>query len=585
MRSITLAFFAALTAALCADQFFPVNSSTQRPDPVASPYAVPGGSITEYLGPSPKSLNYYLDNNMMSAKVFDALFESLVGMDADTLEYDRAIAKKWSISDDKLTFTFWIDENARWSDGKPITAEDVVWTYQTVLNPTNLTGPHKLSLERLHAPEIVDNGTAVRFRAKEVHWQNLGAAGGFSVLPKHVFAGKDFNQLNFDFPVVSGPYRVKEIREGFHLVLERRHDWWRRQWPAHQGIHNFQEIKYRFFEDRNNAFEAFVKGEIDVFAVYTASQWHQIETKISAIRNNWIVKQAIHNSRPVGFQGFAMNMRRPPFDDVRVRKAMALLLDRETMNQTMMYNQYFLHRSYWEDLYDDQHPCPNQLVPYDKQAARALLAEAGWAANPATGILEKNAQPLQFTFLNRDEVSNKFLAVFDAALKDVGIKMTVQNKDWSAWAKDMDAFSFDMTWAAWGAGLFKNPEGMWASKEADRPAGSNITGFKNSDVDAIIDKQKNIFNVQERHELCRQLDAIVFNQHPYALLWNINYTRLLYWNKFGTPPTVLGKYSDESTAYWWYDEDADAELKDAMNNNRPLPKPPADVWFNKAIAK
>ncbi|NLE55684.1 MAG: hypothetical protein GX617_12150, partial [Lentisphaerae bacterium] len=278
MRSITLAFFAALTAALCADQFFPVNSSTQRPDPVASPYAVPGGSITEYLGPSPKSLNYYLDNNMMSAKVFDALFESLVGMDADTLEYDRAIAKKWSISDDKLTFTFWIDENARWSDGKPITAEDVVWTYQTVLDPKNLTGPHKLSLERLHAPEIVDNGTAVRFRAKEVHWQNLGAAGGFSVLPKHVFAGKDFNQLNFDFPVVSGPYRVKEIREGFHLVLERRHDWWRRQWPAHQGLHNFQEIKYRFFEDRNNAFEAFVKGEIDVFAVYTASQWHQIET-------------------------------------------------------------------------------------------------------------------------------------------------------------------------------------------------------------------------------------------------------------------------------------------------------------------
>ncbi len=584
MRHFSLAIFAAMTAVLCADQLFPVNSSTQRPDPVASPYAVPGGSITEYLGPSPKSLNYYLDNNSMSAKVFDALFESLVGMDADTLEYDRAIAKKWSISDDKLTFTFWIDENARWSDGKPITADDVVWTYQAIVNPKNLTGPHKLSLERLHEPEIIDNGAAVRFRAKEVHWQNLGAAGGFSILPKHIFAGKDFNQINFDFPVVSGPYRVKEIREGFHLVLERRADWWRRQWPAHQGIHNFQEINYRFFEDRNNAFEAFVKGEIDVFAVYTASQWHQIETKISAIRNNWIVKQAIHNSRPVGFQGFAMNMRRPPFADVRVRKAMALLLDRETMNQTMMYNQYFLHRSYWEDLYDDQHPCPNQLVPYDKQAARALLAEAGWKANPTTGILEKNGQPLQFTFLNRDEVSNKFLAVFDAALKDVGIKMTVQNKDWSAWAKDMDAFSFDMTWAAWGAGLFKNPEGMWASKEADRPAGSNITGFKNSDVDAIIEKQKTIFSVQERHELCRQLDAIVFNQHPYALLWNINYTRLLYWNKFGTPPTVLGKYSDESTAYWWYDEDAAAELKDATNNNTPLPKPPADVWFNKAIA-
>ena len=145
----------------------------------------------------------------------------------------------------------------------------------------------------------------------------------------------------------------------------------------------------------------------------------------------------------------------------------------------------------------------------------------------------------------------------------------------------MDTFSYDMTWAAWGAGLFKNPESMWASKEATRIGGNNITGFQNAEVDRLIEKQKSIFSVAERHDICRQIDKIVFDQHPYALLWNINYTRLLYWNKFGTPPTVVGKYSREDTSFWWYDEDVAAELQDAMANDQPLPPPEAVIFFDK----
>ena len=326
------------------DEFFPKTSSIGQPDPIASPYALQGGSICEYLGPSPKSLNYYLDNNTMSAQIFGSFFESLLDMDSQTLEYDRCLAEKWSISEDKMVFTFWLDPKARWSDGRPVSCEDVLWTYQAIVDPANLTGPHKLSLDRLHPPEIIDNGKALRFRAKEVHWQNLGAAGSFAILPKHIFQNQDFNKINFAFPVVSGPWRLKELREGLYLSLERRRDWWRNDWPSLQGIFNFDQIQYRFFEDRENAFEAFKKGEIDVFPVYTASQWYKIEDKLSAVRNNWIVKQAIYNHKPVGFQGFAMNMRRPPFDDVRVRKAMAHLINRPMMNKTMMYDQYFLHR-------------------------------------------------------------------------------------------------------------------------------------------------------------------------------------------------------------------------------------------------
>ena len=556
---------------------YPVNSLKDVPDDYASMDAVPGGTIVEYLGPSPKSLNYYLDANTMSARVFSELYESLITMNSKTLEYDSCIANRWTISDDKLTFTFWIDPNARWSDGRPITAEDVVWTYQAIVDPNNMTGPHKLSLERVNPPEIVDGGKAVRFVAKEVHWNNLGAVGDFMILPKHVYSKMDFNKINFEFPVVSGPYIIKEFKENMYLTLARRKDWWRQKWGSVRGCLNFDNIVCKFYADRDNSFDAFLKGEIDMYPVYTASQWHQIEQKYKAVKNNWIVKQAVYNQAPVGFQGFAMNMRRPPFDDVRVRKAMAHLVDRRTMNHTLMYDQYFLHRSYAEDLYDAEHPCKNTLVEFDVAAARKLLAEAGWRANPKTGILEKNGRQFSFVFLNRDGTSDKFLSIFQQALKDVGVQMTVQNKDWSAWAKDMDTFNFDMTWAAWGAALYKNPEPMWSSSEAEREGGSNICGFKNAEVDALIEKQKGIFSVAERHAICREIDHLVFEQHPYALLWNINYTRLLYWNKFGTPPHVLGRYSREDTSYWWYDEDLAAELKEAMQENLPLPAQPSVV--------
>ena len=567
-----LAFFS-----LSAEEVLPLRSAIGEPDPLASADALPGGTITEYLGPSPKSLNYYLDANTMSARIFDYLYESLLSMDPQTLEYDRAIASKWTVSEDKKTFTFWIDPKARWSDGRSITAEDVVWTYQAIVDPKNLTGSHKLSLERLNPPEIVDEGKAVRFTAKSVHWENLGAAGGFSILPKHVFASMDFNKINFDFPVVSGPYRIVDFQENVSLTLKKRNDWWRADWPIFQGCYNFETVVCRFFAERENALDAFLKGEIDLFPVYTASQWHEIEQRVKAVRNNWIVKQEVVNHAPIGFQGFAMNMRRPPFDDKRVRKAMALLLDRETMNRTLMYSQYFLHRSYWEDLYDEKNPCPNPLTPFDKEAARDLLAQAGYHPNPQTGILEKDGKPFTFTFLNRGGTSAKFLAIYDQALKDVGIQMNIQNKDWSAWAKDMDSFAFDMTWAAWGAGLFKDPEGMWSSAEATRTGGANICGFQNPQVDELIEKTKPLFDVTQRHEIVRQIDKLIFQEYPYVLLWNTASHRLLYWNKFGTPPTVLGRYSDESTYYWWADPDMEDELKDAMENQLPLPSHPPKV--------
>jgi len=565
-----------IVAPVQAQDIFPKDGWTDSPNPLASPDAEPGGEISFYLGPYPKSLNYYLDNSTQASQVFNLMFETLLGMNPLNLEYEPAVASKWSISKDKKTFTFTIDQRARWSDGQPITAADVRWTFDAIMDPKNLTGVHKVGMESFSPPEVIDSHT-IRFTTRDVHWRNLGVAGGFHILPKHIFEGKDFNKINFEFPVISGPYRPGRFNEGIFVTFERRDDWWGGQLKRNRGTGNFQTMKFKFFAENENAFEAFKKGKIDLFPVHTSRLWVNETTGVKFAKN-WIIKQRIYNQKPVGFQGFAMNMRRPPFNDLKVRQAMAHLLDRPKMNSTIMYDQYFLHKSYYEDLYDKDHPCKNQLTAFDKSKARVLLKEAGWIANPKTGFLEKEGQKFSFKFLTRSASTQKFLAIYAEDLKDVGIELIIDKKDWAAWAKDMDEFNYQMTWAAWGASIFKDPEGMWSSKEAVRKGGNNITGFKNAKVDELIEKQKTIFDINERNSIYREIDYIISKDFPYVLLWNINYVRLLYWNKFGTPGTVLSKYGEDSSAYvyWWLDEDSVADLKDAIQNGETLaPKEPS----------
>ena len=555
---------------------------TDRPDPIASEYAVPGGTIVYAAASAPKSLNAYLDNNTFSYQVFDALYESLLGSDPVTAENMGALARKWEVSEDKREFTFYLNPLARWSDGRPVTAEDVVWTFQTIMAPTNQTGATKVALRTFLAtpPEIIDSHT-VKFTADEVHWRNLMAAGGFEILPKHVFEGRDFNKVNTDFPVVSGPYRIAEIKEGQSVTLERRPDWWGRALSASRGTFNFGRVVYRFFAEQDNAYDAFLAGEVDVFPVYRAAIWAE-RTTGKKFDNNWIVKRRVVNHRPIGFQGFAMNMRRPPFDDLRVRTALAKLLNRKRLVETLMHNQYFLQRSYYENLYGPSNECANVLIDFDPEGAAKLLDEAGWVPDPATGIRKKGGRELSFTFLTRDESSDKFLALYGEDLRKAGVAMRVERKDWAAWTRDMDDFNFDMTWAAWSGGIHVDPEGMWSSAEADRKGGNNITGFKNEEVDRLIESQRGVFSVEKRNVICRKIDAILAANVPYILLWNVDATRLLYWDKFGTPPTVLSKFGDERSllVYWWYDEDSAAELEDARLNDDALPARPDVVDFD-----
>ena len=558
---------------------FPTKDWTKIRNPIASEDAEVGGQVVIFAHQYPKSFNYYTDQNSFSATLFGLMFDSLLNTNPTTLERMPSIVNKWTISIDKLTYTLYIDPKAQWSDGKPITSADVAFTYDTVMN--NLTGPWQTDFKKINKPEIIDEKT-FKIVAKEVHWNIEGIIANIIVLPKHAMGGQDFMKINFEFPVVSGGYKIKEVKEGNFVDFERRKDWWAKYSKINDGINNFQIIKYKFFAEENNAFDSFQKGEIDIFAVYMAKRWIEMATGEKYDKNQ-ISKQRIFNFSPPGFQGFAMNMRRPLFKDKRVRLALAHLLNRERFNEELMFKQYVLTSSYFADLYSKEHPNKNRIVDFNKDKAKKLLDEAGWKPNK-NGILEKEGLLFEFNFLIQDSTSNKFLDIYKDDLKDVGIILKAVLKDQATWSKDMDTYNYDMTWAAFGGGIFKDPESSWDTKEITTISGGNWPGFSSPQVDALIEKQKSEFDVEKRNEMVRQIDAILTEEQPYILLWHNDNTRLLYWNKFGMPVTVLDKFGDESSAvsYWWYDKEADNALQDSIKTSKSLKKKSSSVKFEEA---
>lgn len=552
-------------------------------DPIASPEAKKGGGITLWGSSYPKSLNYYLDSTTTTADLFDLMYSTLLQLNSLDATFEPFLASEWEISEDKRVYTFCIDPRAKWSDGRAVTSHDVEWTYEAIVASGNLTGPHKVGMLRFEAPEVLDDRT-IRFTAKEVHWQNLLVLADFQILPKHAMELLDFNKINFEFPVVSGPYRIKELAEGFSVTMGRRTDWWLVGSPEAEGVYNLNEIKLRFIEKREDAYAAFLKGQTDLHPVYTSRIWVK-EAAGMAFDNNWVLKKKVFNSKPATLQSYMFNLRNPLFQDIRVRKALAMLFDRRRMNRTLMYSQYAMHNCFYQDIYDKEHPNPHEEIVFNSESAHHLLDEAGWAVNPQTGIREKDGKHLTLRLLYHNPGDDKFFAIFDDALKDAGIEMTRERKDWAAWSKDLDEFNFEISPGAWRFPLFKNPETMWHSKEADRESGQNYSGLRNDEVDRLIEESKEEFDIRKRRELLRKIDAVLVREMPYMLTWFADYTRLLYWNKFGMPATVLDKFSDEACVYryWWFDPDRAAELKVARELGLVLPSEPVQVRFDEEM--
>jgi microcin C transport system substrate-binding protein len=547
-------------------------------DPSASPDAVPGGTFASWQGAYPKSLNVWLDSNTFSGIVSGMLFEPLVNLHSTEDRPVGELAESWDISPDKKTYTFHLNPAARWSDGKPVTAADVQFYYDVIMNPKNLTSSTRVDLSKLSRPEVVDDYT-LRVTAAEPHWKLFWIAGGLCAFPRQTWTNVDFNTVNFEFPVVDGPYTLDEVKTNRSIRLKRRGDWWGRVKKYNQHKFNFDYIVFKAMEDRTKALEFLKTGGFDQYAIYTAKIWH-LDTFFPQEQKNWVVRQTIHNYEPRSFQGFALNMRRPLFQDVRVRQALAYLLNRQLMNEKLMFNEYFLLNSYFPDLYPNDVNPDIPVTQYDPDLARALLKDAGWQVGP-DGILTKDGQQFDITIPHFEISDMRHLNIYIQDLKAVGINAHVDMVSESEFTKRVDNHEFDMIWAAWGASRLRDPEGMWSSKTADDIATENYCGFKDPEVDKLIDQQKTEMDLGKRNEILKQIDKRLMALSPYVLMWQASSTRLLYWDRFGTPKDVLSKFGDEGDAlvYWWFDPARAAALDDAMKRDVSLPALPAEIHY------
>jgi microcin C transport system substrate-binding protein len=404
------------------------------------------------------------------------------------------------------------------------------------------------------------------------NWRNFLYFSSMSILPSHVLKNVDgakyLEDYNFKLLPGTGPYRVDEadVQKGKSVSIRRRMDYWAAGVRRNVGLNNFDELHESVVRDQSLAFEQFKKGDLDYYYVRISREWVE-EMNFDRVKRGLIQKRKIFNDGPSGFSGIAFNTRREPFSDIRVRKALTLLEDRDELIAKLFFGEYVPQNSYHSGgIYENPNNPKNK---YDAQAALQLLADAGWKDRDTQGRLQKNGQPLTLELMYSDQTAERYLTVYQQALAKAGIGLNLRLVNPETEFKLMMERNFDMVSTAWTGLLFPNPESTFSSEFADVPNNTNITGFKDARVDRLLKDYDVEFNPQKRAAIIQEIDGILANSYQYILSWDAPFHRIAYWNKFGHPESYFTRVGDQSdmATLWWIDPQKDAELRRALGDN------------------
>jgi microcin C transport system substrate-binding protein len=567
-------------------------------DLIGDPHAVKGGVLRDWMMSFPGTLRMGGPewNTTTNYMISSLVYESLVGLNPTTYKYMPSLATHWKISPDKMTFWFRIDPNARFSDGTPVTADDVVATWKFLTDKTLQDLFFNEIFNKLEQP-VAESKYIVRTKAKKLGWRNFEIASGIRVFPAHVL--KDVNgaaylrDYNFKLIPGSGPYIVSDtdIQKGKSISIRRRKDYWAEKYRANVGSYNFDEFRFTVVRDQNLAFEMFKKGELDYFNINRSKVWVE-EMNFDAVQRGLIVKRKVFNNYPANTQFLAFNTRRPPWNDIRVRKALALLFNRQLLIQKLFYNEYLpLNSTYPGTDYENPNN-PKNL--YDPEQALKLLAEAGWKDHDSQGRLTKNGQPLQIELLHSDPQADVYLTVYQEDLKKVGISLNLRLVNPETNFKLQMQRQFDLISGGWGAGsVFPDPKPEYHSS-TDIENTNNITGFHDMRIDQICEQYDLEFDPAKRTALLRELDGIMMNQFHYINEWYLPSERFAYWNRFGMPQGTLSRDGDLGGSLgpglpqlWWIDPQKEGQLQQALRSTSmkvEIPSVEDHYWQNYAQA-
>ncbi|MEJ2356034.1 MAG: ABC transporter substrate-binding protein, partial [candidate division WOR-3 bacterium] len=514
-----------------------------------------------------------------------------------TYEYIPGLADKWSVSDDKMTYFFHINEKSKWQDGKPVTAFDVVATYDLLIEE-GIRDPYQNDFysSKYERPAAL-TPDIIMIKANFLQWSLfLYFSTETYILPEHIIGMIEpagyLRKYNNEMMIGSGPYFFEKAIPNQVIALKRDTNWWAADISPNENLFNFDEVRINIYTDETVLFENFKKGNIDIapdIVPHTINKWVEefSPEKSDAVKNNYIIRQKTYCERPEGHGGFAFNIREEPFSDIRVRKAVNLLFNREKIIRKLFYDEYKHMDSYYSNsIYENKN---NPKIRYNPQEAIRLLEEAGYSQKNLNeeGYIVKNGKTLELNLNFYRSDDTRIETLLQEELKKAGIKINLKKVTWATHIKDIEERKFKIIWINYTTMLFPNPESSVHSKYADKLNTNNIFGFKNQRTDEICEAYNLEFDFNKRKELIRELDSILVSNYLMALNWYTDNIKILYWNKFGMPEFVISgvsysggitfKLVEVISTFWWYDAEADKALKNAKEKGFPLPTKPYEV--------
>lgn len=512
--------------------------------------------------------------------VYDSLMEqtndepfSMYGLIAESVEHP----------DDNRWVAFNLRPIAKFHDGKPVTAEDVAWTFNTLIK-------HGAPFYKAYYEDvrdvIVEDTHRIKFAFKHGRNKELPLIlAQLPVLPKHYWTseGRDFTKSSLIPPLGSGPYTIGKVEAGRSVEYTRVADWWGKDLPLHRGRYNFDKIRYTYYRDANVALEAFFAGEYDVREENIAKLW-ETNYDAPAIKDGRITKSVIPNQRPTGMQGWIYNIRKPVFSDPRVREALAYAFDFDWSNKQFAYGSYTRTNSFFEnsDLASSGLPQGKELALLEKyrgkipdavftteyqppktdgtgnnranlRIAMKMLDNAGYKTGPdGIRVHEKTGQKLAFEILESNPAFERWTAPFIQNLQKMGVQATFRVVDDAQYQNRLQNFDFDITTMAIAQSDSPGNEqrDFWKADKADLAGSRNYIGIKDPVIDDLIEI---IIQAQHRDDLLaatHALDRVLLWNHYVIPHWHFGAWRLAWWNTLEKPAKLSGISPGISDTWW-----------------------------------
>jgi microcin C transport system substrate-binding protein len=558
--------------------------------PHVNPDAPRGGTLTQAaVGGSFDSTNPFIIRGTPAAgvsQIYDTLLE---GNPGEPFSVYGLLASGIRLDPERHWIEFDLRPEARFHDGEPVTAHDVVFSFDLLLEQGNpFYGAYYADVASVTA---LDDHT-VRFEFSANHSRELPLiVGQLPVLPKHYWEAQDFTSPTLAAHPGSGPYRIAEVDPGRRIVYRRDPDYWGRDLPVKRGRHNIDRLIYDYYRDRDIAWEAFKAGVLDYRIDTRAATW-AIGYDFPAYRDGLVRRLSVPDGQPARMQAFVYNLRRDKFEDPRVREALALTFDFPWLNANIFYDAYRRTESFFQnsDLAAEGLPDEAELallephrealpervfeepVPIDHplelrerlRLAMDLLHDAGYVVRDGRLVDEASGQPLTVEVLLFDTGMERVTQPMLRNMSRLGVQGSIRIVDINQYLNRLRSFDFDMT-----VGQFpqsNNPGNeqreFWTSDFAESPQSRNLMGLANPVVDDLVERLIRAESREELNTIARALDRVLLHEHILIPHYHSGETRIAIWDKFAWPEP-FPEYGMDLEA-WWVDAEREAEINQRL---------------------